>query len=241
MGIAQSDGALFLVTHDGLVCRFTSQGFERVSNHSIERLIQEDASQQSISAMAWTREGHSFVNFTGASWSRCYDAATGVWHTRKSYGRDNWRARNPIRAWGKTIIQDALTGKLGAFDSETFTEYGNPLVWSVTSPTLHAAPDGLIIDAFHMDVAVGYGALSGQGSNPKLMLEVSKDGGNTFAQYRELELGARGAYATRLTARRLGRTSDKGVVFRITISDPVVRALVGTSIDVRPLKRSFGS
>ncbi len=87
------------------------------------------------------------------------------------------------------------------------------------------------------DLGTGYGTLSGQGSDPKLMLQTSIDGGNSFGNYRELELGVRGKYATRVTARRLGRFGPKGIVFRLRISDPVARALVGTDIEVRPLKR----
>jgi hypothetical protein len=122
-------------------------------------------------------------------------------------------------------------------DKDTYTEYGEPMIWGVDSPPLHVFPHGGIVDAFHMDLATGYGKLSGQGSNPKIMLQVSKDGGNTFGQYRELELGITGHYATRVTARRLGRFGPKGIVFRLRISDPVVRSLVATDIEIRPLKR----
>ncbi len=68
------------------------------------------------------------------------------------------------------------------------------------------------------------------------MLWTSKDGGNTWDQYRELELGQRGQHRVRVTARRLGKFGPKGIVFRLRISDPVVRALVGSDVDVTPLK-----
>jgi hypothetical protein len=69
------------------------------------------------------------------------------------------------------------------------------------------------------------------------MLETSTDGGNVFTQYRELELGDTGNYAARVTARRLGRFGPKGIVFRLSISDPIVRALVNVDAQVRGLKR----
>ena len=236
-GVTICDNALFAVTDDGLICRLDNTNWQRVSTHHVERLIQADAAAEDIFGFSWTRDGHAFANFTGSTWTRCYDAATGVWHSRESYGYDRWRARHSIRAWGKTIVGDRFGGKLGYLARDTFTEYGEPMVWGVDSPTLHVFPNGGICDALHLDIATGYGLLSGQGSNPQVMLQVSTDGGNTFGQYRELELGVTGRYATRVTARRLGRFGPKGMVFRLRISDPVVRALIGAAVDVRPLRK----
>lgn len=235
--LAALDNSLFWVGHDGIVYRLNNYDPVRVSTHSIERLIQEDAAQSSLLGFAWSRGGHPFYCLTGTNWTRVYDVSTGVWHSRESYGRSTWRVRYSASAWGKVIVQDALSGKLGYFDSNTYTEFGQPIVWKVVSPPMHAFPNGGIVDALHLDLATGYGTLSGQGANPKVMLRVSKDGGNTFQQYRELELGVRGKYATRITARRLGAFGPKGIVFEISISDPVVRALVGTDVEVRPLKK----
>jgi hypothetical protein len=236
-GVLRCDNTLMFPGDDDIIYRLNNYDPTRISTHSIERLIQEDAAAEDIVGTSWSRGGHAFANFTGTDWSRCYDAATGVWHTRQSYGYDTWRAKHAVQAWGKTIVGDAITGKLGYLDSNTFTEYDEPMIWGVDSPPLHVFPNGAIVDAFHMDLATGYGTLSGQGSEPKIMLQVSKDGGNTFQQYRELELGVTGHYATRVTARRLGKFGPKGIVFRLRISDPVVRALVGTDIQLRPLKR----
>lgn len=235
--VCRCDNTLMFPGDDGIFYRLQNYQPQRVSTHSIERLIQNDANQGSLRAFSWSRGGHAYAALSGTDWSRCYDASTGVWHTRQSYGYDTWRARYAMQAWGKTIVGDALSGKLGYLDSDTFTEYGGTMLWGVDSPPLHVFPHGGIVDAIHFDLATGYGLLSGQGSNPKLMLQVSVDGGNSFGQYRELELGVTGKYQTRVTARRLGRFGPKGITFRLRISDPVVRALVNTDIEVRPLKR----
>lgn len=236
-GVARCDGSLMFPGDDGVYYRLNNYNPVRISTHAIERLIQDDASQSSLRAFSWARGGHAFACLSGTDWTRCFDAVTQTWHTRQSYGQDTWRARYSMQAWGKTIVGDGLSGKLGYLDSDTFTEYGGTMVWGVDSPPMHVFPNGGIVDAVHFDLATGYGTLTGQGSDPKIMLQVSKDGGSTFGQYRELELGVTGKYATRVTARRLGRFGPKGIVFRLRISDPVVRALVNTDIEVRPLKR----
>lgn len=235
--VTRCDRTLMFPGDDGIFYRLDNYNPVRISTHSIERLIQGDASQADMRAFSWSRGGHAFACLSGTDWTRCYDASTQVWHTRQSYGYDTWRGRYSMQAWGKTIVGDGLSGKLGYLDSDTFTEYDDTMLWGVDSPPLHVFPNGGIVDAIHFDLATGYGLLSGQGSNPKVMLQTSTDGGNSFGNYRELELGATGHYATRVTARRLGRFGPKGIVFRLRISDPVVRALVNTDIEVRPLKK----
>jgi hypothetical protein len=235
--VVRSDNSLLWIGHDGVVYRLNNYDPLRISTHSVERLISADTSISDAIGFSWSHDGHSFANFTGTDFSRCYDAATGVWHSRESYGYTKWRARYAARAFDRVIVGDSLTGKIGYLDKDTYTEFGDPMIWGVDSPPLHVFPNGGIVDALHLDLATGYGTLSGQGSDPKIMLQVSKDGGNTFGQYRELSLGVRGKYATRVTARNLGEFGPKGIVFRLRISDPVARALVNTDLEVRPLNR----
>lgn len=235
--VVPSDKTLMFPTNDKLICRLNNYDVQRISTHSIERLISADPSADEMLGFGWDDDGHAFANFTGTDWSRCYDSATGVWHSRQSYGYDKWRGQFAWPAWNKVLVGDAHSGKLGYFDRDTYTEFGDPMVWGVDSPPLHVFPNGAICDALHLDIATGYGTLSGQGSDPKIMLQVSKDGGSTFGQYRELSLGVRGKYATRVTARGLGKFGPKGIVFRLRVSDPVARGLVNTDLELRPLKR----
>jgi hypothetical protein len=235
--VVKCDHTIMFPGDDNNIHRLDNYNPKIISSSEVSRLIESDASASSMIGFAWDRGGHSFANFTGTNWSRCYDAATQTWHKRESYGYTTWRAQHSVRAFGKTLVGDRLTGKIGYFDRDTYTEFGDPLVWKVISPPLHVFPNGAILDAVHFDLATGYGTLSGQGSSPKVMLRVSVDGGNTFGQYRELELGTTGDYKARVTARRLGRFGPKGIVFELSISDPVARALVGTDIELRPLKR----
>lgn len=235
--VVRSDNTLMFVGDDAIIYRLNNYDPLRISTHSIERLINDDTSSDDMIGFSWTHDGHAFSNWTGTSFSRCYDAATGVWHSRESYGSTTWRAKYSVPAWNMVIVGDSTTGKLGYLDRHTYTEFGDPIIWGVDSPPLHVFPNGGIVDALHLDLATGYGLLSGQGSDPKIMLQVSKDGGNTFGQYRELSLGVTGKYATRVTARNLGEFGPKGIVFRLRISDPVARGLVATDVEIRPLKR----
>ncbi len=235
--VIKCDQTVMFPGDDNNIHRIDNYNPKIISTPEVSRLIESDASASSMFGFAWDRGGHSFANWTGTNWSRCYDAATQTWHKRESYGYNTWRARFSVRAFGKTLFGDSLTGKIGYSDRDTYTEFGAPIVWKVISPPLHVFPNGAILDAVHFDLATGYGTLSGQGSDPLVMLRVSTDGGNTFGQYRELELGVTGDYKARVTARRLGRFGPKGIVFELSISDPVARALIGSDVELRPLKR----
>jgi len=234
--VVASDGTLFFVGDDGNVYRLANYDPLVISTHEVSRLVLGDDAPEDIEAFGWDRDGHAFVNLTGSDWSRCYDSATKVWHSRKSYGQDRWRANHSIRAWGMNLVGDRLSGKIFKLASDVFTEDSGVMEWGVVSPPMHAFPRGGIIDAIHFDLGTGYGTLSGQGSDPKIMLDVSKDGGNTFQQYRELDLATRGNHQARVTARRLGQFGAKGAVFRLRITDPVVRSLVNVDAEIRPLR-----
>jgi hypothetical protein len=229
------DNTVFFVGDDNNVYRLNNYNPQLVSSHQVSRLIQADTGAANIIGFAVEREGHKFACFSGTDWTRCYDAATDAWHSRQSFHQDTWRARHSVRAFNKTIVGDSLSGKLFYLDPDTFTEDSMTLPWKVISPPLHVFPHGAILDAVHFDLATGYGTLTGQGSDPKVMLRVSKDGGNTYGNYRELSL-SQSDRSARVTARRLGKFEAKGIVFELTISDPVVRALVGCDVEVRPLR-----
>lgn len=235
--VMRSNGTLIYPADDNNVYRQNNYNREKISTNEVTRLIEADASPSTIFGFSYDRQGHQFACLTGSNWTRCYDSATGAWHARESYHQTTWRARHSVRAFGKTLVGDALTGKIFYLDKDTYTEDGGLFVWKVISPPLHVFPNGAILDAVHFDLATGYGTLTGQGSNPLVMLRTSTDGGNQFGNYRELSLGITGNKHVRVTARRLGKFGPKGVVFDLSISDPVVRALVGCDVEIRPLKR----
>lgn len=231
------DNTLAFVAEDYVAYRITgTSAVQRISTHAVERAFQYDSDPSSIKAFSYPQEGHNFAVFTAKDSTRVLDAATGFWHTRESYLQGNWRFRFPVKAWGKIIGGDRLSGNLYYLDKDSFVEGDQPIVWGMDTPTFQVFPNGGIIDALHIDLDTGVGLSSGQGSDPKLMLSWSVDGGKTFRGNRQLSLGTYGK-SVRVTTRRLGRFGPKGVIFALRVSDPVIRSLIAMDIKVRPLKR----
>lgn len=235
--VVKSNNTLMFPGDNNTIGRLNNYNYESISTHEVARLIESDPSPSTIFGFSYDRQGHQFACFTGTGWTRIYDSSTQVWHKRESYHQTTWRGRHSVSAFGKTLVGDALSGKIFYLDKDSYAEDGGTFVWKVISPPLHVFPNGGIVDAVHFDLATGYGSLTGQGSNPKVMLRTSVDGGTQFGNYRELELGITGNQHARVTARKLGKFGPKGIVFELSISDPVVRALAGCDVKIRPLKR----
>lgn len=98
------------------------------------------------------------------------------------------------------------------------------------APHLSAEELWLFYKSFQIEVEAGVGLSTGQGSEPMLMLQCSKDGGFTWGPERWVTAGKQGEYACRAIWRRFGRARD--MVFRVVVSDPVKWTLMCADVDV---------
>lgn len=237
--VASFDNTFGWIGENYTVYRMNGYTPQRISTHEVERLIRDTDDQSSIIGFSWSRSGHEFYTLTdNSTWTRTYDAATQLWHSRNSYQQDSWRHRFTFLAWGMVLVGDQNSGAIYSFDSNTYTEAGSPMIWTIRFPVMHVYPNGAIIDALHFDMATGYGdvSASSQGFDPKVMLRVYKDGGNTIAIERQIKLGKRGQHTKRVKSRRLGKIGPQGLVAELAISDPVARSAVLADAKVRPLR-----
>ena len=85
---------------------------------------------------------------------------------------------------------------------------------------------------FELDLERGQALASGQGSDPQVLLRLSRDGGQTWGEEIRMAAGAIGDYTTRVMARRLGQARD--MVFEVVVSDPIAWSLVGAWLDLEP-------
>lgn len=236
--VVACDNTLMFPGEDNIFYRLNGYTPGRISTHAQERQLEGDGSREAIQGFAYSFEGHSMAVWNSADYSVCFDAATQFWHDRQSYGLPNWRARNAFRAWGKTIVGDSQSGNLFYLDANTYDEGGTTMIWGMDTPFLHVFPNGGIVDALYIDLATGVGTVTAtsQGFDPILMLSWSVDGGAVWKGNRQLKIGKRGD-RVRIATRRIGKFGEKGIQFRLRISDPVIRGIVEMDAAVRPLKK----
>jgi len=77
------------------------------------------------------------------------------------------------------------------------------------------------------------GVLTGQGSDPQVMLRFSDDGGHTWSNEKWTGMGAIGAYQRRAIWRRLGMTVKlRDRVYEVSGTDPVKIVILGAELAV---------
>jgi hypothetical protein len=77
----------------------------------------------------------------------------------------------------------------------------------------------------------GVGLISGQGENPRIMIEYSDDGGNTWSAGSWPRVGRLGEFTLQVEFFNLESFYDR--IFRISTTDPVNYSLYSATIDLR--------
>ena len=81
-----------------------------------------------------------------------------------------------------------------------------------------------------VDIETGIGLVSGQGSDPVIQLRWSDDGGHTWSNGHDMQIGKLGNYRKRAWCSRLGSSRDR--IYQIRGSDPVKIAILGAELDL---------
>lgn len=121
---------------------------------------------------------------------------------------------------GLNYVSDYANGNIYELSSQMFTDNGSFIKRQFISRHIRNNGTPFSIDDVYLDMETGVGLQAGQGSEPKIMLQVSKDGGRTFGQERWKKLGRVGQYySPRVIWNRMGQAVD--FVFQLTMTDPV--------------------
>lgn len=222
-GPAKINNSIYFPANDGTIRRVDGYTPVRVSTTAVEQAIEKYVDKQGV-GKTWIENGHSMygITYTEATW--VLDISTNLWHKRKSYGYNNWRAQFLLRAANKTFVGDTHSNRLGTLDPETFMEWDQPMVASATSPAISQNNEPIQHAVLELVFEQGVGNYTAQGANPKVMLQWSDDGGRTFSSEIWRELGRAGDFTRPATFNRLGQSLDR--VYRYSISDPVRRTLI---------------
>ena len=239
---AKMDNTVYWLTADergqGTVQRAQGYSPQRVSTHALEYAINQMPRIDDAVAYTYQQEGHSFyvLNFPTARKTWVYDAAVNLWHERAwrdpaSGALSQDRAICQMAFAGETIVGDWETGKLYVLDLEHFTDNDDPI--ARIRSCLHISSldyKQQFFASLQVDMQAGVGLTTGQGSDPKAMLQWSTDGGYSWSNELWASIGKIGERRARVKWRRLGRSRDR--VFKVTITDPVRVVIIGASVQL---------
>jgi hypothetical protein len=199
---------------------------DKVSTPDMDNIINGYDTVTNATAFSYTYNGHEFyqINFTESSW--LYDGTMQLWSQLKT--RD-WRhlAETAIIYLNKVLVSDYAHGKLYILDKDALTDNGIPITFELTGKHIFKNLDRLGITELQLECETGVGIDSGQGSDPQMIIGVSKDHGHVFTES-FASMGKQGDYTARCRRYRLGMARDW--TFRIRITDPVKRVLLGAWI-----------
>jgi hypothetical protein len=208
-----------------------------ISTPELDSIINRYTNPITATGYAYMHEGHSFyrINFPsdGKSWE--YDGTASkqlgspVWCERQS-GVNGERHRGEIcvNYLNKVRVSDYENGKFYTLNATSYDENDVYYPFEITSRRLVRDFDPFTVNKVFLDFETGVGLNTGQGSDPQVMLSISRDGGRTFGQEMWKDLGAVGKYLTRVEWHQIG-TADS-FVFKVRITDPVKRHLLNAGL-----------
>ena len=195
----------------------------RVSTTDVENKISSFSTWTDATSLSYIVDGHPMyqINFPDAGWTFMYDSVTQMWSELQTGVSLQARhfADKGIVYNTKFYAADVSTGIIYELLTTVYTDNGTLIKRQATSRHIHANGNEFTIDELVLEMETGIGLNSGQGEDPQIMLQISRDGGRTFGVEKWMPVGRVGDYLRRVLWRRLGSARD--FVFQFTMTDPV--------------------
>lgn len=240
-------GALHSVANNTTVCYFFGdddqdyvlQGYN-AAVISTEAMAREFATYGTTSdAIGWcmTVQGKNFRVLAFPSENKTWIYQEGGEWFELSSGADGgrWMANSYAYCFRKHLIADYRNGNIYELDDNTYTENGDPIIRTRDSAPLHGGlfkspGKRLEMNRFELILETGGGLISGQGSDPVVMLSFSDDGGRTFGTESWGTVGKLGEFQHKVEWFALGSFEMR--IIRITTSDPVYYSIYSAVADL---------
>ena len=221
----------------------SSNSVKKISTSPIESVIQNYADEdiKKSFAYSYTIDGQFIYGITIQSQTNSrtfeYNATTSalvgrpVWYERQTGASDaRWRAQCFVKAYGKFYVGDDRTSKIGVLDKAEFQDYGDEIIRYKTSSPFRVGKSRQIWGDLELMLETGNSITTGQGSDAKIWMQFSDDGGRTWSNEFHRSTGKIGEYKKRVVWRRLGMVPRQRVL-KIAMSDPVNWSIYGAFLN----------
>jgi hypothetical protein len=213
------------------IVRASEPSADTISTPPIALFLERCTTLTDARMLGYEQAGHPFVIVTCPSspddvQTYAYDVRENLWHARAGWDSGSgtytrWRAAGSTVTGGQVFVGDWENGNVYTLDLDTFTDNGTAIRRERATPYLSDDNQVVFVDQFELGMQAGVGLTTGQGSDPTVNLEVSRDGARTWIDAGTAGLGAIGDYGTRAIWRQLGRSRADRLVFRVTQTDGV--------------------
>lgn len=233
------DNLIFLAqTRQGTVTFVRLSGFnpQVISNPDLDYIINNFAVKSDAVALTYGQDRHAFyqVTFPSADRSFLWDLSTGIWsevQTGPSLIPTRHIAQYSAYVAGTNYVSGYPAAQIYTLSPTAYTDAGTTIVREIVTRHVDSAFNRFRPSSLYLDMEPGVGLESGQGAKPQVMLQYSKDNGNTWSAERWQTVGQVGQYRNRARWRRFGSTYD--ATFKIRMTDPVKFVITEGAMKVR--------
>lgn len=240
--LARNDTAMYWLGDDRQVYQSRGGGaFDRISTIAIAHAIENYDVVDDAIGFTFTLEGQNFYVLH-------FPTANATWCVNEGLGKDGWfqlsagingdkyNITSHSYVYGKHLVSHETNGDLLEWDIEAFTNSGDTIkrtrvMSSISGDSIGARGKRIQMSRLEFVMEMGVGLVSGQGVDPKIMIEASYDGGRSFHPGTWMRIGRLGE--TDLRAEWYGLKVFRDLIIRITTSDPVLYAIQSGAIDIR--------
>lgn len=195
-----------------------------ISDADLENIINSFSTVSDAVALSYQVDTHTFyqISFPTANRSFNYDCSTQLWaevQTGSSVIPVRHTGNLSTVYAGRTLVTDYQFAIVYTLDPNTYTDNGTIIPREIVTRHILSNFNRIRISKLYLDMETGVGLQVGQGTDPQIMLQYSKDNGRTWSAERWTSSGLIGDYIRRVSWRRFGSTRD--ATFRIRMTDPV--------------------
>jgi len=211
-GCAAAIGSTFAwVTHENQVCLTDENNV--ISNNGLQERIEASAT---VSLFPFVMGGNEYLCLQLDNETQVYQPRTGQWGEWKTYGQTRWA----VGCFSGGVMGSNIDGRTLAF-GEGHVDLGGPMerLWSAGMPI-----DGGAMRVSNAVARVNVGQtpfLTGDYTNPVIEMRASRDGGETWGDWRQKSLGQQGDYRQEIKWRGLGLAFRPSFLVQFRVTDPI--------------------
>lgn len=231
----------------GSIYMFSGASVQKISNKNIDRVISKNS--ESLRLFSFTEKGRNFLAVRSATICLVYEADSGMWHERSTYGRESWAfigSSELANGQGSVFIGDAfLRIDNGPFQDLAFLQSGYTDIQlgtelaseknesntlglvdrRVVSSPFNSKNDRIILSELQPQCDVDFSNINELWPKPQINISVSYDFGNTFEKERSLTVGSIGNYKSTTRFFNFGYV-DQSFTVRLRAMNPYPMSII---------------
>ncbi len=209
-----------------------------ISGTDMDYLLSTYQSPSDAVAFGYTLNGRSFyqITFQTESITWLYDFKSQAWSQLQSFNDSRHLADFGTSFDNTFLVTNYANGSLYKLSQDYYTDNGQPIYRELIGKHVFAQSlQKVSIRRLRVEMEGGVGNLSGLGSNPTVMLQISRDNGHTWGSEIWTTIGGIGSYTSRAEWRRLGQARDW--IFKIRVTDPVKVVIIRAVAEAQELNK----